>query len=79
MNEKFDELAKSLAQSVTRRVALKKFSLSLAGIALASLGLVKKAEADPRKHWHCNCKKAYWGCDPNNFDCMAVCGTFCSP
>ena len=45
MNDKFDELAKSLAQSVTRRGALKKFSLGLAGIALGMLGMVNKAEA----------------------------------
>ncbi len=45
MNEKFDELAKGLAQSVTRRGALKKFGLGLAGIALAFLGLANKASA----------------------------------
>jgi hypothetical protein len=38
MNDKFDELAKNMAQSVTRRGALKKFGVGLAGIALASLG-----------------------------------------
>ena len=45
MNNKFDELAKGLAQSVTRRGALKKLGVGLAGIALASLGLTNKAEA----------------------------------
>ena len=45
MNDKFDELAKALAQSVTRRAALKKFGLGLAGIALATLGLASKAQA----------------------------------
>src|SRR5262245_38375206 len=35
MNDKFDELAKGLAQSVTRRVAPKRFGLGLAVIALA--------------------------------------------
>jgi hypothetical protein len=45
MNNKFDELTKSVAQSVTRRVALKKFGLGLAGMALACLGLSNKAEA----------------------------------
>jgi hypothetical protein len=38
MNKNFDELAKGLAQSVTRRQALKKFGVSLAGMALAGLG-----------------------------------------
>src|SRR5437763_16088316 len=47
MNNKFDELAKGLAQSVTRRGALKKFSVGLAGMALACFALAKKAEADP--------------------------------
>ena len=46
MNDKFDELAKGLAQSVTRRAALKKFGVGLASIALASLGLERKALAN---------------------------------
>jgi hypothetical protein len=45
MNNKFDELTKGLAQSVTRRAALKKFGVGLAGIALACFGLANKAEA----------------------------------
>ena len=49
MNNKFDELTKSLAQSVTRRAALKKFGVGLAGMALACFGLANKAEADPRQ------------------------------
>jgi hypothetical protein len=47
MNDTFDQLAKGLAQSVTRRGALKKFGLGLAGIALASLGVANKSHADP--------------------------------
>jgi hypothetical protein len=45
MNNKFDELTKSLAQSVTRRAAFKKFGIGLAGMALAAFGLASKAEA----------------------------------
>ena len=45
MKDKFDELTMSMAQSVTRRGALKKFSVGLAGIVLAALGLANKAEA----------------------------------
>jgi hypothetical protein len=45
MNNKFDELTKSMAQSVTRRGALKKFGIGLAGIALACFGLANRAEA----------------------------------
>ncbi len=45
MNNKFDELAKGLAQSVTRRQALKKFGVGLAGVALACFGLANRAAA----------------------------------
>jgi hypothetical protein len=45
MNNKFDELTKSMAQSVTRRAALKKFGAGLAGMALACFGLANKARA----------------------------------
>jgi len=45
MNNKFDELTKSLAQSVTRRAALKKFGFGIAGMALACFGLANKAKA----------------------------------
>src|SRR6266478_10074773 len=42
MNNKFDELTKGSAQSVTRRAGLKKFGVALAGTALAYLGLASK-------------------------------------
>jgi len=45
MNNQFDELTKGLAQSVTRRAALKKFGVGLAGMALACFGLVNAVEA----------------------------------
>jgi len=45
MNTKFDEFTKSPAQSVTRRAALKKFGIGLAGMALACFGLANKAHA----------------------------------
>jgi len=48
MNNKFDELTKSMAQSVTRRAALRKFGVALAGMALACFGLANKAEANPK-------------------------------
>ena len=56
MNNKFDQLTKSLAQSVTRRAALKKFGLGLAGMALACLGLANKAQAQS-------------GCLPYSYQC----------
>ena len=46
MNNKFDELAKGMAQTVTRRQALKKFGVGLAGMALASFGFMNMARAD---------------------------------
>ena len=69
MNDKFDELARGLAQSVTRRGALKKFGVGLAGIALASLGLVNKAEADPTK----NCTPSGGYCDSGAHCCSGRC------
>ena len=46
MTNQFDELTKSMAQSVTRRAALKKFGVGLAGMALAALlALPTRAEA----------------------------------
>ena len=47
MDHKFDELTKSLAQSVTRRQGFKKFGVGLAGMALAAFGLADKAGAAP--------------------------------
>ena len=45
MNNRFDELAKTMAQSVTRRAALKRFGVGLGAFALAALGLENTAEA----------------------------------
>src|SRR3974377_1201383 len=45
MNNKCDEVAKGLAQSVTRRQAFKRFGVGLAGMVLACLGLPNNAEA----------------------------------
>ena len=55
MNNKFDELAKSLAQSGTRRAAFKRFGVGLAGMALACFGLANKAKAAKNKcyKWEC--------------------------
>lgn len=64
MNHQFDELTKGLAQSVTRRGALNKFGVGLAGMALAYLGLATKAEAGPQ-----------W-CDPSVSCCCKDCKTF---
>ena len=83
MNDQFDELAKGLAQSVTRRGALKKFGLGLAGVALASLGLANKAHAHSAKNpYHCRCGQFDFGCDPTKgsfYDCVFYCGSTAKP
>ena len=66
MNNKFDELTKSLAQSVTRRAALKKFGVGLAGMALACFGLANKAEAGP-------CRPGGAQCNDNRQCCSGSC------
>ncbi len=88
MQTRFDQLAKNLAQSVTRRGALKKFGVGLAGVALASLGLANKAQAGPAgrkppgfKCDHCN-QATNYGCslnDPNYVTCYNYCNNKCNP
>jgi hypothetical protein len=70
MNSKFDELAMAMAQSVTRRQALKRFSVGLAGMALACFGLANKAGAA-----QATCEKASSPCT-SNADC---CSGYCYP
>ena len=43
MNDKFDQLAKGVAQSVTRRQAFKRFGFGLLGMALAGFAFSGKA------------------------------------
>ncbi len=54
MNNQFDELAKGLARSVTRRQALKKFGVVVAGMALTCLGLANWSVAGQSA---CNCSR----------------------
>jgi hypothetical protein len=69
VNNKFDALTKGLAQSVTRRGALKKFGIGLAGMVLACLGLANKAEAAKGG----NCKPSGSKCNSNNQCCSGYC------
>ena len=73
MDKQYDELTKDLARSVTRRGAVKRFGVGLAGLALTTLGLVNKAQAgacgpsgSPCHHDHQCCSGA---CDhsPSGF------------
>ena len=76
MNNQFDELTKSMAQSVTRRAALKQFGLGLAGMALACFGLANKAVAQGKcKQTGVLCYSgATWG-DPSR-DCRRCCNGY---
>ena len=47
MNDKFDELAKALAQPVARRAALKQFGVGCAAVLLTAIGLAPRADATP--------------------------------
>jgi len=67
MNNKFDELTKQMAQSVTRRAALRKFGLGIAGMALACFGLANKAEASG------GCKPAGSPCKRQDQCCSGSC------
>ena len=73
MNNKFDELTKSLAQSVTRRAALKKFGVGLAGMALACFGLANKAAAGP------GCESCVKNCVSYGYSAKYCRETICSP
>jgi hypothetical protein len=70
MNNKFDELTKAMAQSVTRRAALKKFGVGIVGMALACFGLANKAAAT-------SCKPGGAKCSSNHECCSGYClGSF---
>ena len=66
MNHQFDELTKNIAQSVSRRAALKKFGVGLAGMALACFGLANKAEAQ-------NCRPTGTICTRSDQCCSGKC------
>ncbi len=68
MSNKFDELTKGMAQSVTRRAALKKFGVGVAGMALACFGLTNKAEANRKV-----CLPTASPCKNNSQCCSGVC------
>ena len=68
MNHQFDEFTKGMAQSVTRRGALKKFGLGLAGMALACFGLANKSEAS-----RADCLPPGSKCGGDNQCCSGFC------
>jgi hypothetical protein len=84
MDNKFDELTKQMTQSATRRAALKKFGIGLAGMALACLGLANKAEASGNCYGKCikNCVGYYvaqgYSKDQATTMCQGPCALECS-
>ncbi len=73
MSNKFDELTKGLAQSITRRQALKKFGVGLAGMALACFGLANKAVANNCQTCLENCKAGGGSTQVCHGLCFSVC------
>ena len=75
MNDKFDELAKGLAQPVTRRGALKKFGLGLAGVVLAILSLPNQAQARKCNYQNCvnRCRVRYGEGTQAYYFCVSGC------
>jgi hypothetical protein len=72
MKRQFDELTKNLAQSVTRRAALKQFGAGLAGMTMACLGLDRSAYAS-------GCRGTGAPCKTHAECCSGVCdGLFSS-
>lgn len=82
MNNQFDGLTKSMAQSVTRRGALKQFGVGLAGMALACIGLANKAVADNSANQcracvrKCLRQNPTWTEDLCRAGCFPICGGF---
>jgi len=68
MNDKFDELTRGLAQSATRRQALKKFGAGLAGMALACFGVADRAKAGKG-----GCSPAGAKCRRSTHCCSGIC------
>lgn len=71
MNNQFDERTKSLAQSVTRRGAFKKFGIGLAAMALACFGLADKTDAAGTK----TCLPSGSKCGNDQQCCSGICVT----
>ena len=78
MNDKFDELAKSLARSVTRRETFRRIGIGLGSLVLATIGFTYRAEALSKRCGNpCDCGTAYPGCCPEDKHCLRVCGPRC--
>jgi hypothetical protein len=65
-----DELAKGMARSVTRRQALKKFGVGLAGMTLAGFGLANIANAGKKPK---PCLPSFYECREPSDCCSGLC------
>ncbi len=73
MSNKLDEIAKGMAQSVSRRQALRRFGIGLAGMALACFGFGNKAAA---KNYPCAAKDCNPPC-PKGMKCSGQYFCYC--
>src|SRR3954447_910928 len=76
MNNKFDKLTKQMAQSVTRREALKVFGAGVAGMALACVGLAGVGLANTAKAGGTNCLPGGSLCHSHGQCCSGICAVF---
>ncbi len=79
MDRQFDELSKSLAEGLSRRDALRKFGLGVAGVLLAAVGLQGRAWAGVNCTSNADCKSFDYCCGGTciNKDCTCFCSTPC--
>jgi hypothetical protein len=63
MSERFDELSRAVAESVSRREALRKLGTGLVSILLAALGLHGRAHAGGRCTTDADCGASQTCCD----------------
>jgi len=78
MNNQFDELTKGMAQSGTRRAALKRFGVGLAGMALACFGLANKAQAGGKGCWPSGYPCFDWANSNGTADPARLCRKCCN-
>jgi hypothetical protein len=77
MEDRFDTLAKSLAEGISRRAALRWIGAGLAGVVLAPLGLGTKAWSAPAPSSGCQKFCRDCGISPANGNAFGQCVSSC--